>query len=181
MVRKLTAALFLLGFAAGFAHSNPYQGIRYETTTGKVYEHMSGELSLAASTTSWSTYTITLNGDGGVVTATTVSATTLLLPSSVSTATISGWLDIGAYNSVNACAGSATCRAGCGAGVRSIGGGCTNDTGQALYKSFPSTNVDDSTSVGTAPTDGAVTYSWSCTAASAVGTTTAYAICARIK
>ena len=76
MIKRLIGATLLLwtiGFSAGYASANSYQGIRYETTTGKVYEHMSGELSLAASTATWSTYTITLNGDGGSIAATSIS------------------------------------------------------------------------------------------------------------
>jgi hypothetical protein len=63
------AVALLCALVVVSSEANTYQGIRYETTTGKVYEHMSGELSIAASTATWSTYTITMNGTGGVVTA----------------------------------------------------------------------------------------------------------------
>jgi len=63
------AAVALLAGLVTFVQANTYQGIRYETTTGKTFEHISGELSIAASTATWSTYTITMNGTGGVVTA----------------------------------------------------------------------------------------------------------------
>lgn len=91
MVRT-TLALWLLGFLAGVAplFANPYQGIRYEETTGKVYQHLSGELALAASTATWSTYTITMNGTGGVITASSIATSTMTARSvSVSSAATS--------------------------------------------------------------------------------------------
>lgn len=69
-MKKLFLFLVLSPLLVPHAIANPYQGIRYATTEGKVYEHLSGQFAVAASTISASTYTITLNGTGGVVTAT---------------------------------------------------------------------------------------------------------------
>jgi len=69
------AAAVITTLAVAYALANPYQGIRYETTTGKVYEHLSGEFALAASTGSWSTYTITMNGADGSVSASSATFT----------------------------------------------------------------------------------------------------------
>lgn len=62
-------AFGLLAVFVAFAKANSYEGARYATTEGKVYYHLSGEFSLAASSASWSTYTITLNGATGNVAA----------------------------------------------------------------------------------------------------------------
>jgi len=61
--------VFLLLALPLSASANSYQGIRYATTEGKVYEHLTGEFAVAASTISYSTYTAKMNGVGGVVTA----------------------------------------------------------------------------------------------------------------
>lgn len=71
----------LVAFIA-FARANSYEGARYATTEGKVYYHLSGEFSLAGSTATASTYTITLNGALGkisVSTTSTVSGETMCL------------------------------------------------------------------------------------------------------
>lgn len=167
--------LILLAFVAT-ASADPYQGIRYNTTTGQAFEHLSGSYSLAASTASYSTYTIVLNGVDGSVT-----ATSFVGSGAASTTTFAGWVDFGLSIAVNACAGAANCRAGCGAGVRVVGGGCASTTGQATLKSFPSTETDSSTLLGTAVASGGYAYSWSCNIAGASGVASAYAICARIK
>jgi hypothetical protein len=73
-MKKIILVLAL--FAPSMISANNYQGIRYATTEGKVYEHLSGQFSVAASTVSASTYTITLNGTGGVITAVKVNITT---------------------------------------------------------------------------------------------------------
>ena len=75
-MKRILLPLLALTALGGFVYANPYQGIRYAETEGKVYEHLSGEFSLAASTGSASTYTITLNGNGGVVSAVKVVVTT---------------------------------------------------------------------------------------------------------
>ena len=75
-MRSIILSLLAVGTLAVFVSANDYQGIRYATTEGKVYEHLSGEFSLAASTGSASTYTITLNGDGGLISAVKVVVTT---------------------------------------------------------------------------------------------------------
>lgn len=66
-------AIAVVAAAVSLAFSNSYEGTRYATTEGKVYTHLSGEFSLAASTGTASTHTITLNGTGGQITVSTSS------------------------------------------------------------------------------------------------------------
>lgn len=82
--RWIIAAIIL--FVAPFVWANNYEGARYATTEGKVYYHLSGQFSLAASSTTASTYTVTLNGAGvgnngliAVSTSSTVSGETMCL------------------------------------------------------------------------------------------------------
>lgn len=82
------AALGLLAAFAVFAKANSYEGARYATTEGKVYYHLSGEISLAASTATYSTYTITLDGDGGEISAASATLTGRLTAGSVSATSI---------------------------------------------------------------------------------------------
>ena len=60
------ALILLIGLPVAVL-ANVYEGQRYATTEGKVYKHTSGEWGVAASTASWSTYTITLKGEGGQI------------------------------------------------------------------------------------------------------------------
>jgi len=68
-MKTLLLVLLLPAAIASLVSANSYQGIRYATTEGRVYEHLTGEFAVAASTISYSTYTAKMNGVGGVVTA----------------------------------------------------------------------------------------------------------------
>jgi hypothetical protein len=164
-----------MGFSAGYASANTYQGIRYETTTGKVYEHMSGELSLAASTATWSTYTITLNGDGGVITADNVVTDVIAVSSAVfsnvahfsaatSTITFNGQIDIG-RTQVTAF-GASPQTAACAAGYTLTGCSCGNLSDGTIFTCGPYILAPNTT----------------CLAEGGVGdNVTAWAYCARMK
>ena len=81
------AVFFSAAAVATLLSANPYQGIRYAETEGQVYHHLSGEFSVAATTATWSTYTITLDGADGSVSAS--SATFIGGPIYLSTSTTS--------------------------------------------------------------------------------------------
>jgi hypothetical protein len=74
MLKNLLLVLCLL---PSFSFANTYEGERYATTEGKVYSHLSGEYAIAASTASWSTYTIVMKGTGGQIAATSLTASSL--------------------------------------------------------------------------------------------------------
>ncbi len=75
----------------------------------------------------------------------------------------------------------ASVRAGCGGGsLVAIGGGCSSPSAKNVQRSYPSTQTDNSTSVGTAVSNGATTAgSWSCLL-SGNDVHSAYVICARV-
>ncbi len=72
-------------------------------------------------------------------------------------------------------------RAGCGAGLLvAIGGGCSSPSSKNVQRSYPSTQTDSDSSLGTAVSDGAAAAgSWSCLL-SGNDKHSAYVICARV-
>lgn len=90
MKTLISLILLVLAYTPPMTHASVWEGQRYDTSNGKVYQHLSGEYSLAASTASWSTYTITLNGTTGAVSATSIDVTTAAVQGlAVSTITVS--------------------------------------------------------------------------------------------
>jgi hypothetical protein len=68
---------FIVIFSPLALLANTYDGDRYATTEGKVYRHISGQIGIAASTASWSTYTITLDGTGGRIDADSITVSSI--------------------------------------------------------------------------------------------------------
>jgi hypothetical protein len=185
--------LLLLFLLSGMAQANSLQQLDLYKSTA-VYR-VSGKIAVAASSSTYSTFTITMDGTNGISTTKPIVTTSTMtagfygdivanygnFTNSTATNTIVGYLDIGAVYVSTTLATSTEIHIECPRGTYILHGGCKTSSSLSATQSA---NCTDTGSTG----HGAVScnlYGWPFNAwdcgGIASGTMSAYAVCVRLK